>query len=640
MNDRNDLIGRMLGTCRIEQIIGRGGMGIVYLARQTRPIRRVAVKLLLPQANMRTEASKEFLIRFHREADVIAQLEHVNIMPIYEYGEQENLAYLVMPYLTGGSLKDILDRRGALSLTETVVYIEQAAAALDYAHAHHVIHRDLKPGNFLLHADGRLVLADFGLARIIQESSDMFGSTLTATGAFIGTPVYMAPEMVLGEPIDQRADIYELGIVLFQMLSGSVPFKGNTPLAIATKHIQEPLPSLHHLNPTIQPAVDNILQRATAKKPEDRFMSAGALAQALRSVLKSPDSYMRRRDSSLPTISSPAPARVKVAAPLYNTPLPIASEPNSGSMLQRAEPSSGGFSSNSPVYPINAPVSQHSTLASRQPLLLFIGILLVIALVIGGVLVGLLLNRGTTPVSTASLTPSTSSLTTAPTAGSTITVAQTAISTTVPTSVPTTTQANQVPKGALLYSGSLPGISSNSNGTPCDQGGEVWVNYNQPVISCNPSSTEIINQQSNLAGTFLAKLPNNAAYPSNYVVEAQLQQDPSSNVDFGLYFRNQPVKTAFGVYTFLIHPDGSWSSYMYNNTTGAPTKIATGGTIGDAHTLMTLDVAVNGSNFTFYVNGNQVGSASDTSYAQGTVGIVLDSGGTLFASNFALYTIQ
>src|SRR6266487_5932169 len=344
MNNSNDLIGRMLGTCRIEQIIGRGGMGVVYLAQQTRPMRRVAVKLLLPEAKVRTEVSKEFLIRFQREADVIAQLEHVNIMPIYEYGEQDNLAYLVMPYLTGGSLRDILARKGALSLVETVVYIEQAAAALDYAHAHHVIHRDLKPGNFLLHADGRLILSDFGIARIMQESSDTSGAALTATGVFLGTPEYMAPEMALGETIDQRADIYELGIVLFQMLSGSVPFKENTPLAVVAKQIQEPLPLLHQLNPAIPPAVDNIIQRATAKKREDRFMSAGAIAQALRSVLNSSGSHLREDESSIPTIlSSPTPSTVEAVAPLYDTPLPIASEPNSGSMHQRAEPSSGSF---------------------------------------------------------------------------------------------------------------------------------------------------------------------------------------------------------------------------------------------------------------------------------------------------------
>jgi serine/threonine protein kinase len=619
MDNSNDLIGRMLGTCRIEKIIGQGGMGIVYLAQQTRPMRRVAVKLLLPEANVRAEVSNQFLIRFQREADVIAQLEHVNIMPIYEYGEQDKLAYLVMPYLSGGSLRDILAREGAFSLTKTVVYIDQAAAALDYAHAHHVIHRDLKPGNFLLHADGRLVLSDFGIARIMQESNDTVGSTLTATGVFIGTPEYMAPEMALGETIDQRADIYELGIVLFQMLSGTVPFKGNTPLAIVAKQIQEPLPSLHQLNPAIPPAVDNIIQTATAKKREDRFMTAGAVAQALRSVLNSSGSHIQDVESSIPTIlSSTKPVMAETVAPLHDTPLPIAAEPNSGSMLKRTEPSSGSFSPNSPVHPITTPVSQRSTLASRQSLLLFIGILLVIALVIGGVLVGLQLNRGTTPYSTGSLTPQTS--------------VRTAVSTTVPTSAPTTTQSSQVPKGVPLYSASLPG-------TPCDSNGGHWVNYNQAVIVCTSTGTEISNHQSSLAGTLLVNLSNNAVLPSNYIIEAQLQQAPSSNVDFGLYFRNQ-TGNAQGIYTFLIHQDGSWSSYVYNNTTGEPTQIASGRRIGDAHASMTVDVAVNGDNFTFYVNGNQVGSVINTTYTQGTVGIAIDSGGTIFASNFVLYTIK
>jgi hypothetical protein len=176
-------------------------------------------------------------------------------------------------------------------------------------------------------------------------------------------------------------------------------------------------------------------------------------------------------------------------------------------------------------------------------------------------------------------------------------------------------------------------------GVPCDHSGGRWVNYNQPAIICTSTGTQISNHQSSLAGILLVNLPNNTTFPSNYVIEAQLQQASSSNTDFGLYFRNQPGN-AQGIYTFLIHQDGSWSSYVYNNTTGEPAQIASGRTIGDAHALMTLDVVVNGVNFTFYVNGNQVGSAIDTTYKQGTVGIALDSGGTLYASNFVLYNIQ
>src|SRR5947209_4947454 len=283
MRNSDDLIGRALGTCTLLQLIGQGGMGAVYLAQQSRPTRNVAVKVLLPRVVVGSAEYREFRARFQREANLIAQLEHVNIVPIYEYGEQDGMAFLVMPLLTGGSLRDMLAKRGALSLSETLLYIEQAAAALDYAHAHGVIHRDLKPANFLLHADGRLVLADFGIARMMQTGSNSVpGTTLTGTGMFVGTPEYMAPEMASGESIDHRADIYELGIVLFQMLSGHVPFKGNTPLVVVAMHLGEPLPLLHTINPAIPPTVDSVIQKAAADKAEYRFVSARALAQALR----------------------------------------------------------------------------------------------------------------------------------------------------------------------------------------------------------------------------------------------------------------------------------------------------------------------------------------------------------------------
>src|SRR5436305_1787072 len=259
----DNLIGKTLGTCTLEKLIGRGGMGAVYLATQIRPSRQVAVKVLLPNAVMNPEVRTEFLARFRREADVIARLEHVNIMPIHEYGEQDGLAYLVMPYMTGGSLRDVLTRHGPLALQEVLPYIDQAAAALDYAHAHGVIHRDLKPANFLLHADGRLVLADFGIARILQDSrTPTEAKTLTHASMLLGTPDYMAPEMALGKVVDYRSDIYELGIVLFQMLSGHLPFTGDTPYAVFTQHLQEPVPLLHTTNPNIPPAVDAVIQTA------------------------------------------------------------------------------------------------------------------------------------------------------------------------------------------------------------------------------------------------------------------------------------------------------------------------------------------------------------------------------------------
>src|SRR6266849_5083095 len=176
----------------------------------------------------------------------------------------------------------MLAKRGALSLSETLLYTEQAAAALDYAHAHGVIHRDLKPANFLLHADGRLVLADFGIARIMEKSSP--GATLTSPGSMLGTPEYMAPEMAQGQTVDYRADIYELGVVLFQILSGYVPFTGDTPYAVIIKHVQEPLPLLHQINPAISSEIDVVIQKATAKQAGDRYPTAREMAQALRNA--------------------------------------------------------------------------------------------------------------------------------------------------------------------------------------------------------------------------------------------------------------------------------------------------------------------------------------------------------------------
>ncbi len=408
MSNNSDLTGRVLGTCTLEKLIGRGGMGVVYLAQQVRPVRRVAVKVLLPNTLTSSEVYKQFLARFQREANLIAQLEHVNIMPIYEYGEQDGLAFLVMPYLTGGSLRDLLTRRGALSFPETLNYFEQAASALDYAHAHSVIHRDLKPANFLLHADGRLVLADFGIARIMQDSSSTIGSTLTGTGMFLGTPDYMAPEMARGEHIDHGADIYELGIVLYQMLSGDVPFKGDTPLVVAVKHMQEPLPSLHQLNPTIPPAVDAVVQQATAKRREDRFFSVLEFAQAFRAAITSPYYPPESNAWNVPNLSQPQQIVLPPILQRYDTPpgqdiknkMP---EPPVSVWSRRDSPTPDAGTP-SPKY-LAAPYGTRDDTPKHgsQRWLMLIGLFLVLTFVVGGILIAK--GAFATPQSTGGITP-------------------------------------------------------------------------------------------------------------------------------------------------------------------------------------------------------------------------------------------
>jgi serine/threonine protein kinase len=264
-------------------------------------------------------ARAEFLVRFRREADAIAALDHVNIMPIYEYGEQGELAYLVMPYVIGGTLRTKLSQRGILPLAEAIPIIEQAAAAIDSAHAQGIVHRDLKPGNILFHADGRVLLADFGLAKVVRgyEEADSNGglSTLTGTGIIVGTPEYLSPEQSTGQRIGPYTDIYALGIVLYQMLGGRVPFTGTSPVSIALKHALEAPPSLLQLNPALSPSVEAVVMKALAKAPEDRFASAGEFAHTFRSAASSMPITPRRPNEptveNISTITIPEEQRAR-----------------------------------------------------------------------------------------------------------------------------------------------------------------------------------------------------------------------------------------------------------------------------------------------------------------------------------------
>ncbi len=278
------LIGTVLGTCTLQKLIGQGGMGAVYLAQQSRPRRQVAVKVLLPMTPLSPNQLAAFIERFRRETDAAASLEHPNITPVHEYGERDGLAYLVMPYISGGTLRDEMEREGPLPLANVVNYLEQMAAALDFAHEHGVIHRDIKPANILMTPEGRLLLTDFGLVKIIAEGR-VPQIRLTGAGAPVGTPDYMAPEQVIGDEIDARADLYSLGVVLYQMVTGTTPFQGETPMQIAAQHLQIPPPSPQMLRPDLPVASEQVMLRSLAKRPSDRYRRAQDLANAFRMSL-------------------------------------------------------------------------------------------------------------------------------------------------------------------------------------------------------------------------------------------------------------------------------------------------------------------------------------------------------------------
>lgn len=277
------LIGKTLGTCTLQELIGQGGMGAVYLAQQTRPRRQVAVKVLLPAQPLTANQRAGFLERFRRETDAAASLVHPNIIPIHEYGEGEGLAYLVMPYVSGGTLRDELEYEGLLPLARALNYLEQLAAALDCAHESGVIHRDVKPANVMKTPEGRLLLSDFGLVKIIADGEQ---ARITGIGMPVGTPDYMAPEQAMGAEVDARADVYGLGVVLYQMLTGVTPFRGDLPMQIAMQHLHMPPPPLRSMRPDLPMEAELAVLRALSKRPDERYARAMDLAIEFRAALE------------------------------------------------------------------------------------------------------------------------------------------------------------------------------------------------------------------------------------------------------------------------------------------------------------------------------------------------------------------
>jgi serine/threonine protein kinase len=311
------LIGTRLGTSILERPLGIGGMGAVYLARQERPRRHVAVKVLRPGIAADDNAWRVFLARFRREADAAAALDHANIVPIYEFGEEDSLAYIVMPYLSDGSLANFLTPDTLLPVDDVVSYIDQAAAALDYAHQHGIVHRDVKPSNLLLHPDGRLLLADFGIARPLNmkelpiSESPFEGGDLTVTGAAMGTPEYMAPEQVRGDPVSAATDTYALGVVAYALLTGHTPFESMDVTSVMARQLSEMPPPLRSMRRGVPRDVEEAINWALAKDPSHRPGSTGSFARAFRAastgvpVASGSQTLERSRPQTLLAASSP-----------------------------------------------------------------------------------------------------------------------------------------------------------------------------------------------------------------------------------------------------------------------------------------------------------------------------------------------
>jgi serine/threonine-protein kinase len=283
--------GRVLGgRYRLDHELARGGMATVWVAEDPLLSRRVAVKILHPELAV----NDSLRTRFRHEAVAAAKLSHPAIVATYDTGDDEGTAYIVMQLVEGPTLRRMLDARGALPVGEAADIASQVAEALDHAHRHGLVHRDIKPANVLIPPDGQVKVTDFGIAKAAGDED------LTSTGAVIGTARYLAPEQVNGNAVDGRADVYALGLILYEMLTGTLPFSGDSEIATAMMRLTKVPDPVRSVRPEVPPMLDAVVNRSLARDPEHRFPSAGALRDALDPA----------RDSTPPPPSSPRPAVV------------------------------------------------------------------------------------------------------------------------------------------------------------------------------------------------------------------------------------------------------------------------------------------------------------------------------------------
>jgi serine/threonine-protein kinase len=379
-----DLTGRQFGPYQIVAPVGEGGMAAVYKAYQPSMERYVALKVLPRQMAQ----SEEFIARFKREARLLAQLQHPHILSVFDYGEADGFTYIAMPLVQSGTLADLLKTR-RVSLPEIRRIITQIGDALGYAHARGIIHRDIKPSNVLVDERGNCLLTDFGLARMAVATS-----MLTSSGAIMGTPAYMSPEQGTGGTVDGRSDIYSLGIILYEMVTGRVPYSAETPIAIVFKHIQDPLPPARNIIPDLSEALELVLLKSLAKTPDDRYQSAEEFVHAIQEAIPFTSAVTPALRAGAPT-TPPPPVVTPVSQPPAaqaqpNANLPTMMEPVS--KPPSTPPVAAPASYTPPSQPSYRPVSQPQIQPAKKGLPLWtlagvgivgLGLVGILALVFG-----------------------------------------------------------------------------------------------------------------------------------------------------------------------------------------------------------------------------------------------------------------
>ncbi len=555
--EQDPLIGRQLGAYLIQAMLGEGGMAHVYKAYHARLRRDVAIKVILSQMAQ----DPEFRARFEREAQLIASLEHHNIVAVYDFGEADNLTYLVMQYVGGGTLRDQLREGQALEPRRAAHYALQMANALHHAHLRGIVHRDVKPQNMLVSASDPdlLLLSDFGIAKLfesnppvhrqnIPSSSTPADPSLTSVDQIIGTAEYMAPEQISQQPIDARTDVYALGVVLYQMLTGRVPFQSTTVVGLMYQHVHTPPRPVREINPNVPEVLAQITARALAKAPEARFPSADAMAQALERAITPPTSqypinqhvtYGRLPGELSPPLSQERTVPTYVSTP----PSPYGQPPTAinGPMLPTT---TGGNVS------IQTPSRQHYTNRYRvQTFVFFALIILALALLVGKVLP---LFAITTPTS--------------------------------PSSSFTENFQNNNRHWFLSSNGGL----------------TEFIQNNQYILTVNDPNTH-----------FAYPAPEgtaNGPLPTNFTLTADIERSSGDTQRlYGLVFRFQQDNSGVHCYAFVVNGQGDYGVLKYDpDATGSysPLKQGTFSNIGAK--TNTLQVTAQGNKFSFKINGKVV----------------------------------
>lgn len=612
--ENDALIGQQIGAYTVQSKLGEGGMAVVYKAYHARLRREVAIKLILSQIAQQPD----FRARFEREAQLVASLQHPNIVAVYDFGDFGSQSYLVMQYVGGGTLRDRLRGGHALDPRQATLYAVLMGRALHHAHLRGIVHRDVKPQNMLISSSdpNQLLLSDFGIAKLYDNRHEptlinMAGShaaqdpSLTSVDQIVGTADYMAPEQINGEPVDARTDVYALGVVLFQMLTGEAPFQSTTVQGLLFQHVHTPPRPIREINPYVSDTLAYIVSRALAKAPAARFQSAEEMAQALEasnvnatyplppSQPLAPPSYGGPPQGDAPTTPSlnrqslygqPSQVKAPGVASSYGPQPTFTNTPPYGSTARVTNPSSAGMI----APPLRRPAHR------QQPISYIItAVVLLLALFL------ILAKTGLLPIFTSNSNPSSN-------------IAQ-------------------------PFTENFQNNDRNwTNGT-----------MNYLTASINGQYTLQIKNAPGTGETYFPH-PQIGTLPDHFTLSVTMEQtqaDPSSS--YGLAFReSENASGGVSCYALVIHPNGTYQVLKYdpnaNNgyaSLGGSSQpfsvIKTG-----SNQFNTLQVVVNGSSFTFTINGHPLpGTVTpDSAYSGGQLALLVSGANATFVARQVTFT--